>query len=298
MKVTIVILNYNGLSETLECLESLKSLNKDSLKIIKIVVDNGSKDGSINVLSKIKDIKLLENSENLGFTGGNNLGIQKALDLKSDYILVLNNDTLVEPDLLINLIKAAKYAPIVCPKIYFAKGFEFHKDRYKKSELGKVIWYAGGKIDWKNIIGVHDGVDQVDKGQYSKRRYIDMASGACFLAKKEVFEKIGLFDEKYFLYLEDMDFCVRAKIAGFKIIFEPAAIVWHKNAASSGGSGSSLQDYFISRNRLIFAFRYAKLKTKLAVFRQILSKISNKAKRKAIIDFVTSNLGKGSISFG
>ena len=116
------------------------------------------------------------------------------------------------------------------------------------------------------------------------------------LVKKEVFEKIGFFDEKYFLYLEDMDFCVRTLKAGFKILFEPKAIIWHKNAGSAGGSGSVLQDYFITRNRLIFAFKYANLRTKLAVLKQTLSQINIPAKRKALVDFATFNFGKGSFS--
>ena len=114
------------------------------------------------------------------------------------------------------------------------------------------------------------------------------------LVKKEVFEKIGYFDEKYFLYLEDMDFCVRAEKAGFKIFFQPRAVIWHKNAKSTGGSGSSLQDYFITRNRLLFAVKYAKLRTKIAVFRQIASQFQDTIKRKALIDFLKFNFGRGS----
>ena len=91
-----------------------------------------------------------------------------------------------------------------------------------------------------------------------------------------------------------MDFCVRAKKAGFSIVFEPRAVIWHKNASSSGGSGSKLQDYYITRNRLLFAFRYAKLKTKLAVFRQVLKNIDNHIRRKAFWDFITFNFGRGS----
>jgi len=138
------------------------------------------------------------------------------------------------------------------------------------------------------------GVDEVDRGQFAKRKLITFATGACMLVKRSVFEKIGYFDEKYFLYLEDMDFCVRAKNAGFKIIFEPEAVLWHKNASSSGGSGSALQDYFITRNRLLFAFKFASIRTKFALFRQILGQIRSPIKRKALADFLTFNFGKGS----
>ncbi|MBI2594623.1 glycosyltransferase family 2 protein [Candidatus Curtissbacteria bacterium] len=297
MKIAIVVLNYNGLADTLECLESLKKLKKDGFEIITIVVDNNSQDGSPGTFSKLRRIVFIKNNQNLGYSGGNNVGIKLALRRGADYILILNNDTLVDQDLLVNLTRATKYADIICPKIYFAPGFEFHKDRYPKSDQGRVIWYAGGRIDWQNILGIHFGVDKVDHRQFSKRKEIDLATGACFLAKRKVFEKIGFFDEKYFLYLEDMDFCVRAKKAGFKILFEPKAVLWHKNASSAGGSGSPLQDYYITRNRLLFAFKYASIRTKLAVFRQTLSQIGNSTKRQAFLDFLKGKFGPGSFIF-
>ena len=293
LKIIAVVLNYKGLEDTLECLDSLKRYNRGSNKVELMVVDNNSDDGSVEALSKLKDIDLVENQENFGFAGGINVGIKAALEKEANFILVLNNDTVVDKFFVANLLKSSQYGDIISPKIYFAPGFEFHKSRYSKNERGKVIWYAGGKIDWENIIGKHIGVDEVDHDQFLKRQEVDLATGACMLVKKEVFEKIGFFDEKYFLYLEDMDFCVRAKQAGFKIIFEPRAIIWHKNAGSAGGSGSVTQDYFITRNRLLFAFKYAELRTKLAVFRQTLSQINIFAKRRALIDFVTFNFGKG-----
>lgn len=293
IRVAIVVLSYNGLENTLECLDSLKRIDKKGFNTEIIVVDNASTDGSAGALSKVKDIHLINNLTNLGFCGGNNIGIKEALKREASHILVLNNDVIVKEDFLSKLLKIK--ADIVSPKIYFAPGFEFHKNRYKKEDLGKVIWYAGAKIDWQNIIGVHIGVDEVDRGQFSKSRQIDLATGACMLVKREVFEKIGYFDEKYFLYLEDMDLCIRAKKARFKIFFQPQAIIWHKNAKSTGGSGSSLQDYFITRNRLLFAVKYAKLRTKIAVFRQIAGQFQNTIKRKALIDFLKFNFGRGSL---
>lgn len=286
MKIAVIILNYNGWQDTSECVKSLKNLKNSVFKTQIIVVDNDSNDDSKNQLSKIKDIILIQSERNIGYSGGNNLGIKKALDDRCDYMLILNNDTFVDKSLIQNLTNAAKKADIIAPKIYFAPGYEFHKNKYKKNELGNVIWFAGGKIDWKNIIGYHLGVDEVDKGQFSKTKEIDFATGACMLVSRKVFEKIGLFDEKYFLYLEDMDFCYRAKKAGFKTLFEPKAIIWHKNAQSAGGSGSVLQDYYISRNRLLFAFKFASLRTKIAVFKQVLMQINNKIKRAAIFDFL------------
>lgn len=292
LKISIVILNYNGIENTLECIKSLNLINKKNIKVELIVVDNCSNDGSREKLNQLKNIKLITNSVNLGFSGGMNTGIKFALKFGATHIVLLNNDTYVDPNFVINLYEASKKADIISPKIYFATGFEFHKDRYKKNELGKILWYAGGKIDWQNVIGVHTGVDEVDAGQFNRRKEIDFATGCCLMVKKEVFEKIGMLDDKYFLYLEDMDFCIRAKKHGFRIIFEPASVIWHKNASSAGGSGSQLQEYYFTRNRLIFAFKYAKLRTKLAVLRQTFSQIRNPIKRKALLDFLTFHYGK------
>ena len=294
MKLAIVILNFNGLDDTLTCLDSVRKLKTDNILLETIVVDNFSSDGSQEALSKIRDVAFIQNQDNLGYAGGNNVGIKYALKRKADAVLILNNDTIVEPKLIANLVAALNQGDLISPKIYFAKGFEFHKSRYLQIDLGRVIWSAGGEIDWANILGKHLGVDEVDRGQFAKRKLITFATGACMLVKRSVFEKIGYFDEKYFLYLEDMDFCVRAKNAGFKIIFEPEAVLWHKNASSSGGSGSALQDYFITRNRLLFAFKFASIRTKFALFRQILGQIKSPVKRKALVDFLTFNLGKGS----
>lgn len=292
LKIAIVILNYKGAQNTLECITSINAANKNDINMELIVVDNNSQDDSQKKLKKLNNIKLILNSENLGFTGGMNTGIRYALENGATQVILLNNDTIVDRDFLKNFCKASLRGDIVAPKIYFAPGYEFHKKRYKKSELGKVIWYAGGKIDWQNVIGTHLGVDEVDTGQFNSSKEIDFATGCCLLIKKEVFEKIGLLDNKYFLYLEDMDFCVRAKKNGFKIIFEPTSIIWHKNASSAGGSGSSLQDYYFTRNRLIFAFKYTKLRTKLAVLRQTLSQCTSSIKRKALLDFLTFHYGK------
>lgn len=292
LKIAIVVINYRGLENTLDCLDSLRQIEVGESVAEIVVVENGSTDGSLEALSGLKDIHLVTSFENLGFSGGANLGINYALKRNCDYIIILNNDTVVDKLAVQKLAGASRAGDIISPKIYFAPGFEFHKTRYKKDQLGKVIWYAGGKIDWDNIIGTHVGVDEVDNGQFNRRRQIDLATGACMLVKRQVFEKIGLFDEKYFLYLEDMDFCVRALKANFKILFEPKSIIWHKNAGSTGGSGSRLQDYYITRNRLLFAAKYAKIRTKFAVLKQIIKSAGDQTKRQALLDFLTLRFGK------
>lgn len=292
LKVALVVLNYKRLGDTLEFLSSASHLKTKGFILETIVVDNGSEDGSQEALSKLKNIQFLETNENLGFSGGMNVGIRHALKRGATYIIIINNDTICDQDLIINLMKGTKKFDIISPKIYFAKGYEFHKDRYKQGQLGKVVWYAGGKIDWENVIGIHLGVDDVDNGQFSKSHQIDFATGCCMLISKTVFEKNGFLDEDYFLYLEDLDFCVRAKKTGFKIGFEPDAILWHRNASSIGGSGSTLQNYYIFRNRLIFASKYASFKTKLALVKHILSKANDRTIRKALLDFILHKYGR------
>jgi GT2 family glycosyltransferase len=299
MKIVIVVLNYNTKKEILDCLDSVSELKKNGHEISVLVVDNASTDGSSRTISKkFPQIPLIQNNKNLGFAGGNNIGIKKELESNPDGVLVLNPDTIVDQNLILELVKVARSDPkigIIGPKIYFYPGREFHKNRYEKAELGKVIWYAGGKIDWNNVLASHKGVDEVDHGQYEKEEETDFVSGAAMFVKREVFKKIGFLDERYFLYLEDLEFCQRAKQAGFKIVFAPQALVWHKNAAAAQ-VGSALQDYFITRNRLLFGLKYASSRVKFALIRQAISFLfgASQTKKKAVLDFFTLNFGKGS----
>ena len=184
------------------------------------------------------------------------------------------------------------------PKIYFAKGHEFHKSRYTEEEKGKVIWYVGGVLDWRNVIGRHRGVDEVDVGQYEKVENTEFATGCCMMIRKEVFKRIGLFDEKYFLYYEDADFSIKAKHAGYKIVYSPKAYLWHINAGSAGGSGSALQDYYTTRNRMIFGMRHAPLRSKISLIRESISLFltGRDWQRVGIRDFYFSRFGKASFS--
>jgi GT2 family glycosyltransferase len=183
----------------------------------------------------------------------------------------------------------------VVPKIYFTKGHEYHKDRYKKDDLGKVIWYAGGTIDWDNVTSKHLGLDEVDKGQFDEEGKITFATGACFLVKKEVIEKIGLFNENYFLYYEDADLSMRIRKEGYDILYTPKAIVWHSNAASSG-SGSNLHDYYLTRNKLVFGMKYAPLKMKAFLLKEAFKILSSgrEWQKKGVRDYFVKKLGKGS----
>lgn len=300
-KVSIIILNFDGTKDTLACLESIQKLQVTNYSLQVVVVDNGSEEEFRIHDSgfKIKEIKIIRNEKNLGFSGGNNVGIRYALEHSSDYVVILNNDTQVDKNLIVELLKVAesnKKIGIVSPKIYFAKGHEFHKSRYAEVEKGKVIWYAGSNMDWSNIIGSHVGVDKVDHGQYEDSGNTELATGCCMMVNREVLESVGLFDEKYFLYYEDADISVRAKKAGYKIMFAPKAFLWHLNAGSAGGSGSSLQDYYISRNRLLFGIRYAPLRSKIALFRESINLflVGREWQKIGIRDFYCFRFGRGS----
>jgi len=297
IKVAIITVNYQGLTDTLNLLDSIKVAKiSPSLSVTTFVVDNNSTDNSVEIIKKKHpDIRLVANKNNLGFSGGNNAAIRVALAEKYDWLVMLNNDCLVKDNFFINLNKSAisdNKVGAVGGLIYFAPGFEFKKN-YKKEESGKVIWYAGGQFDWLNVLGSHRLVDQVDTGSLTLME-TDFVSGALLITRAEVLKKVGLFDERYFMYLEDVELCQRIKLAGYKIIFDPSIKTWHKVAQSSG-IGSSLNDYFITRNRLLFGFKYAALRTKIALVRQAINKIftGTKAQKTAVIDFFLGNFGKG-----
>lgn len=290
--IAIVIVNWNGKKDTLACLASLSKFKVKSLKFKVIVVDNGSTDGSVEgIRKKFPLVEVIENNENLGFTGGNNIGIHRALEDGADFVWLLNNDTYVDKNALQALVNECtdEHVGVVGSKIYFAPGHEFHKDRYNTAQLGKVLWYAGGLIDWNNMYASHRGVDEVDCGQYDKIDETAFVTGCSMLVKREVFEKIGLLDEKFFAYLEDLDFCLRAKQAGYKLLYAPKSVVWHKNAGSSS-VGSQLHQYYMTRNRLLIGMRYAPLRTKLALLKEGMRFTS--IRRRAFLDGLFGHFGK------
>jgi GT2 family glycosyltransferase len=301
-KVSVVIVNWNGQENTLECLNYLSKSSMGRVQGQIIVIDNASTDGSVEAIKKLDikdfDLRLIRNSRNLGFAQGNNIGLRAALVWGAEYVLLVNNDLYVAPDLIEKLLQVADEYPrggAFSPKIYFASGFEFHKARYKKSQRGRVIWYAGGDIDWDNVLGSNHGVDDVDEGQYDKASETDFATGACTLLRASALAEVGIFNEKYFMYIEDGDLCVRLKKKGWGVFYTPKAHAWHKVAQSSG-IGSELNDYFITRNRLLFGMKYAPLRAKIALLRESsrLLVTGRKWQKIGVNDFYLLCFGKGS----
>jgi len=241
--VNIIILNWNGYKDTIECVESLYKINYKNYKII--IVDNGSADESVKILkNKFPQIKLIENEKNIGYAEGNNVGIRFALGNKAEYILLLNNDTVVGSQFLKELVDTAEkknIIGIVSPIIYY----------FSKPDI---VWSTGR---YKNYSGLYPYIDyeysKKDKGQYASSQAVDGVTGCCILVKRDVFEKIGYLDKDYFLYVEDTDFCIRVKRAGYNIVYNPKAKVWHKVSASSGGEENNTKDYYLNRNLILFA---------------------------------------------
>lgn len=251
--VFIIMLNWNGKTDTLACLRSLQQIDYPLYRII--VADNGSSDGSVEaVRSTYPGITVIENGANLGFAAGNNTAIRYAMQNGADYILLLNNDTEVDPRFLSELVEAAEADPtigIAGSKIYY----------YSEP---KRLWYAGGSINlWKGDTR-HVGENELDTGQFDEAKDTDYVSGCAMLIKRRVLEDIGLLDERMFLYYEDSDYCMRARRHGYRVIYVPGSVIWHK-VSSTTGKVKDLQLFYGTRNMLLFEKRNAGL-LRLLVF--------------------------------
>lgn len=242
-KVFIVILNWNGAKDTIECIESLNGIDYDNFQTV--IVDNGSIDDSLQVLKKkFSKSTYIESKTNRGYAGGNNLGIDYALRNGADYVLLLNNDTTVEKDFLKKLVEAGeqdKSIGILGPKICFWSNPE-------------TIWFAGGMINWMKTSGIHIGLGEAEKGKRDAIKEVDFLTGCSLLVKKAVFEKIGKLSEDYFLYYEDTDFCCRARKAGYKCLYVPLSKIYHKVSRSTE-PGSRSYVYYHTRNGLMLSKR-------------------------------------------
>ncbi len=245
--VYIIVLTWNGKKDTLECLGSLKALTYPNYRVL--VVDNASVDGTAEqVRSQFPNVELIVNKDNYRFAGGNNVGIEYALSKNADYILLLNNDTTVDPNFLAELVTTAEsddQIGIVGPKMYY------YTDP-------KRIWYAGGKIEWWKGWISHIGIREINSEQYCQTKETDFVSGCCILVKREVVEKIGILDTAYYIYGEDVDWCIRASRAGYRILYEPKAKIWHKLSVSTGGHLSWFKNWNKLKGQLRIMTKYAK----------------------------------------
>lgn len=244
-RIAVIILNWNGKDDTLACLESVTSIDYPNFQVV--VVDNGSTDSSVEAIRQaFPKVLVLETGANLGYAGGNNVGIRWALGQGFDGILVLNNDTVVDKDLLHAFARAQQRFPqagVFGSKIYY-------------HAQPNILWFAGGKWRPDILEFEHVGQDREDGPQYSKPKTFDYMTGCALYAPTEVFRSIGLFDEDYYLTFEETDWCYRARNKGFTPMYIPDARLWHKVSASFGGAVSPLMTYFMTRNRLLFVRRH------------------------------------------
>ena len=269
--VYVVILNWNGCEVLRETLETVAKLDYPNYKIL--VVDNGSTDGSLDIArQKFSFIEIIENRENLGFGEGNNVGIRYALQHGAEWILLLNNDIIADRDLLKELMIAAMSDTRIgalAPKIYYFAN-------------PKSLWYAGGKISfWTGNVS-HRGLREEDRGQFDTQEDTEYLTGCAFLVRREVLERVGLFDKIYFpAYSEDVDLTERIRRAGYRLVYVPSAKLWHKVSSSSGGGLTTFKTQLKVEHNLIFFKRYARwyhwlvipwcvgAKTMVFIFREI-----------------------------
>ena len=240
--LSIITINYNGLKDTCELMETLP-LEDESIEVI--VVDNASKDDEATMIEqRYPQITVIRSKENLGFAGGNNIGIQAS---HGKYLFFINNDTLLSPQTsdirhLTNRLESSPKIGAVCPKIRFAWG-------------NNPIQYAGytplSKITLRNSA---IGCGEEDHGQYDTPHPTPYAHGAAMMVKREVIEKVGLMPECYFLYYEELDWSMMIRRAGYDIWYEPACTIYHKESQATG-QNSPLKSYYMTRNRLLFAKR-------------------------------------------
>ncbi len=232
--MAVVVLNWNRAEDTAECLTSLRDSTYP--RLVTLVVDNGSTDDSVKLLAnRFPEPTLLQNQTNLGYAEGNNGGIRWALAAGADYVLLLNDDARVDPDAVWGLVKVAEADPhigIAGPKIYYW-------------DQPEAVWFAGGVLDWRTGYATHlcDG----PPSPYDT----DFVTGCVMLVRARLFEEIGLFDPRFFLYYEDTDLCLRARRAGWRTVVVPAAGAWHKIRAS--GEAAARSSYYSFRNRALLA---------------------------------------------
>ncbi|HHX42542.1 MAG TPA: glycosyltransferase family 2 protein [Chloroflexi bacterium] len=239
--VCIVVLNWNNAPETLSCLASLQWVDYPRFDVV--IVDNGSTDASVTTIRQHHpEVTVLEAGANLGFTGGNNLGLRWALDRGAAYALLLNNDTALEPSFLRRTVEAAEADPrvgIASPLILY-------------HSQPDTIWSAGGTIDWRRGTATMIGLDARHAGQFGHTPYqVDFVTGCALLIKAGVMRRVGLLDDRFFLYYEDTEWCVRARRAGYRIIVVPQARIWHKISPAAREASAQVH-YFMTRNRLLF----------------------------------------------
>ena len=257
IEISIITINYNGLTDTCALIETIPF--KDNLEVI--VVDNASHNEEADTISKrLSQVKVIKSKKNLGFAGGNNLGIKAS---KGKYILLINNDTYFREyniDILIKRLEASDRIGMVCPKLRFSWG-------------NNPIQYAGYTPLSAITVRNHAiGFGEEDHGQYDTAHPTPYAHGAAMLIKREALEKVGLMPECFFLYYEELDWSMMFTRAGYEIWYDPACTVYHKESRATG-QHSPLRTYYIVRNRLLLVKRNWRGVTKFLAYAYLLGAV-------------------------
>jgi GT2 family glycosyltransferase len=244
-RLAVVVLNWNGLADTRAALASLQGCRVPAgWQANLMMVDNGSTDGSVEAVRReFPAVEVLALQENRRFAGGNDQGLRRALDAGAEAVMLVNNDTEADPGLFEHLLAALEADPragAAAPLIAFAQP----RDR---------IWYAGGHCVPALGLVAHRGLRAREHGQFTSVEATGYLTGCCLLARREAWERVGLLDERYFIYAEDSDWSLRARAAGYRLLFVPRARLWHKVSAASGAASPWKIYHRLRANLTLFA---------------------------------------------
>lgn len=286
--VFIILVNYNNYKLTIDCIDSVFKSTYKEYSIV--VVDNASTDGSFCILSNVykneDKVFILKSTENNGFSAGNNIGINFALKNGADYIMLLNNDTVIDKNMIEILHSRANDSTVTTPKMYYYSN-------------PNIIWYAGGELNYKSGKIKHIGLDKADNKKYDTEKICSFVTGCCMMIHKDIFKKVGMLDENYFMYGEDVDYSIKLTNAGTKMLFLPNAKLWHKVGGSS--ASSKLNIYYDTRNKLLLMDKYNfsniakyiyRCKIFLLYIRGLIKKNNDLYFKKAYIDYKNNVKGK------
>lgn len=241
-EVLIVIVVWNGLEDTLECLESLEHCHFVRKRIL--IVDNASSDGSSQIIAqRFPGIQIIRSARNLGFTGGNNLGLEEALRQRAKYAFLLNNDTTVAPDVLERMVRWADANPragMIAPVIHYY-------------ESPAEIWFAGARVNLARGMATHDPIR--DLSTQAAPFGTDWVSGCAMLVRLSAVMAVGMFDPRFYLTWEDVDWCLRMRAVGYRVVVVPSARILHKGGRS-GRHLTKIHFYYAVRNSLLVARKH------------------------------------------
>jgi GT2 family glycosyltransferase len=243
-RLAIVIINFNRHADTLACLDSLRASTFSGGALVIVLNHETDREDDVQLKRAYPGVELIALPVNAGFAGNNNVGIQRALALGAEWVLVLNEDTVLDPACLSEMLTVAnsdKKIGIVGPTVY-------HYDE------PNVIQSAGGALDglWRPV---HEGQNEVDRGQYEAPREVAWVSGCAFLVRRALIKKLGALDERFFCYYEETDWCLRAAAAGWRIMHAPAARMWHKGVRRDYRPRPYVA-YYMTRNRMLFLSKH------------------------------------------